>query len=876
MKHNIFGLVLVTLVAGAIVRADQSVSPQATPVESPQPGVTFRAEVNYVEVDARVVDAKGQFVPGLTQADFEVFEDGRPQQVTVFSLVNLPVERAARPLFAKRPIESDVQTNQSGYNGRVYLIVLDDMHTHPLRSNRVKGAAKQFVERYMGANDVAAVVHTSGRTDASQEFTSNPRLLTGAIDKFMGRKLRSSVLNRIDQEIVTREQRQQGDRIDDIDEAERGRNARNTLDSLKNFSDLMAGVRGRRKALVYFSEGIDYDIHDVFNNRDATTIMDATRDAIAAATRANVAIYGIDVRGLGAAFDNLIDIQSFPEDTTLGLDASALANEVRLGQDSLRVLGDETGGFAAVNTNDIEGAFRRVVDENSSYYVLGYYPANERRDGRFRKIEVRVNTPGLTVRARRGYVAPRGRASETRLAGPNDASLELRDAMTSPIPVSGLPLAATASVFKGPDRQGSIVVSALIGGRDLPLTERDGTFRNDIEIALIAVDTKGKVFSGDRNVVNMNLRPDTVPRLRAAGFRVISALDVPPGRYQLRVAAREANTRRAGSVLYDVEVPDFSREPLSMSSLALTSQTSGFAPTARPKDPLAKLLPGPLTSYRDFGQADEVAVFAEVYEAAATPAHKVEIALTVKEEGGQTVFQTREQRDSSELAGNSGGYGFSARIPLRDFAPGLYVLRVEAQAQSGNRPTVARETIVNVVASPGLATPPAESAPGVAPAASASARPEKAGELRRDSAEAATGRVVEPVDPTAPSAPVAPVPFTPLNSDAMSGIDRGEQIVARTQGEWEAIWRRHAAGRPVPAVDFSRDMVVGVFLGSRPSGGFGVQITRIERVGDALVVTWAEQTPAPGQTAAQVMTAPSNLVTVPRHTGPVRFERTGQ
>ena len=83
---------------------------------------------------------------------------------------------------------------------------------------------------------------------------------------------------------------------------------------------------------------------------------------------------------------------------------------MRLGQDSLRVLSDETGGFAVVNTNDIAGAFERLVEENSSYYVLGYYPSNDRRDGRFRKIEVRVNKPGLTVRARRGYVAPRGRA----------------------------------------------------------------------------------------------------------------------------------------------------------------------------------------------------------------------------------------------------------------------------------------------------------------------------------------------------------------------------------------------------------------------------------------------------------------------------------
>jgi VWFA-related protein len=843
MKCRIFGVVTASLLSGLAAAAQQQrpSPPPADPSAQP-PNITFRTEVNYVEVDARVVDAQGRFVATLAQGDFEVFEDGKPQQVRVFSLVNIPVERAARPLFANQPIEPDVQTNASGYNGRVYLIVLDDVHTHPLRALRVRLAARQFVQRYLGANDVAAVVHTSGRTDAAQEFTSSQRLLVNAIEKFSGRKLRSSLMGRLEQEQMTRDIRTAGERINDPDAAERGYHARNTLDSLKAYSDLMAGVRGRRKALVYFSEGVDYDITDPFNNKDATTIMDATRDAIAAATRANVAIYGIDVRGLGAGLDDLIEIQSFPDDPTLGLDSSALQNEVRLGQDSLRVLSDETGGFASVTTNDINGAFQRLVDENSSYYVLGYYPANERRDGRFRKIEVRVRTPGLAVRARRGYVAPRGRAPEARVAGPNDASPELREAMSSPVPVSGLPVAATAAVFKGPDRNGSVVVSTLVVGRNLSLVEKDGTFRNDVELALMAVDAKGKVFPGDRTTFNLALKPDTVPRVRAAGLRIVSAIDLPPGRYQLRVGAREANGRQSGSILYDLEVPDYWKEPLSISSLALSSASSALAPTARSKDPLAKLLPAPLTSYRDFAQADEIALFAEVYEAAPGPAHKVEIALALKAEGGQTVFQTREERDSSELGGNSGGYGFSARIPLREIPPGLYVLRLDAQSRVGDRPIVSRETIVSVVASPPSATGSASRAPA----------------------------------PSAPAAPVSssqPVTMTPLNSDSMSGIDRPQQTVIRTDAEWRALWQQHAPGRPAPVVDLAKQTVVAVFLGSRPSGGYAVEITGVRQEGGDLVVQWAERRPSPGQVAVQIMTAPSLIVAVPRHAGQVRFEK---
>ena len=93
--------------------------------------------------------------------------------------------------------------------------------------------------------------------------------------------------------------------------------------------------------------------------------------------------------------------------------SSASVNEVRLGQDSLRVMADETGGFAVVNNNDFNGTFRRIVDDNSSYYVLGYYPTNDKRDGRFRKIEVKLaNRPGLTVSR-----APRLRGAARQGAG---------------------------------------------------------------------------------------------------------------------------------------------------------------------------------------------------------------------------------------------------------------------------------------------------------------------------------------------------------------------------------------------------------------------------------------------------------------------------
>ena len=343
----------------------------------------------------------------LTADDFEVLEDGKPQKVTSFSLVNIPIERAERPLFAAQPIEADVQTNDH-IEGRIYLIVLDDLHTDFTRTPRVKAAMRRFFERSFGINDLAAIVFT-GRSNGSQDFTNNPRLLMAAVDKFVGRKLRSATIEKLEGVRVNPETGglQVGD---DNQMMERSFNARNAMGTMRKLAEFMANVRGRRKAMLLVGEGVDYDIHEAVGlaGSTASAVLLDTHDAIASATRGNVSIYAIDPRGLTTGSEDLITQSStFPEQ---GAGLQSLQNELRLSQDSLRVLAANTGGFAAVNRNDFNTAFDRIVQENSQYYLLGYYSNNNRRDGRYRKIQIRVKRPGLRVaRARNGYYEPRGR-----------------------------------------------------------------------------------------------------------------------------------------------------------------------------------------------------------------------------------------------------------------------------------------------------------------------------------------------------------------------------------------------------------------------------------------------------------------------------------
>jgi len=684
---------LLVLLTGAALTAGQAPAPPAQPPQAPsaaQQPPTFKVRVDFVEVDAVVTDKEGRLVRDLKKEDFQVLEDGKSQAITNFTLVDIPIDKENRPLFSPTPIEPDVKTNEKPFDGRVYVMVVDDLHTRFGRTVRVKTAAKQFIERRLGANDLMAVVHTSGSSDSNQEFTSNKKLLLAAVDKTHGRKLDSATANKTTEYNNTRGIRQPGDPLNDPDDMERGFNARTTLDTLRNVAEWFGSVRGRRKAILFVSEGIDYDIYDIIasngsNHQSASTVLDATREAIGAATRSNVAIYGIDPRGLTDLGDESIEIGSFPDDTSLGIGQGSLQNELRLSQDSLRTLSEETGGFAVVNRNDFSTAFQRIVEDNSSYYVLAYYPPDP-RPGRIHKIDVRLTRPGLTVRARKAYLTPK-KVDPPKTTSNSPATPELREALDSPLPVSGLTMHVFAAPFKGAAPNASVLFGVELRGRDMKVDAN-----SKILLSYIAIDANGKVRGGNTDSLTLtNLKPESKTRIEQSGLRMLNRLDLPPGKYQLRIAAHDSAGGNVGSVQYDLEVPDYAKAPFAMSGLVLTSAAGAVFPTVKADEQLKPMLPGPPIAMRAFPQNDEIALFAEVYDNASTTPHKVDIVTTVTTDEGKVLYKTDETRDSSDLGGKRGGYGYATRVPLKDLATGSYVLKVEAKSRLGQTPPVARE-----------------------------------------------------------------------------------------------------------------------------------------------------------------------------------------
>ena len=667
------------------------------------PPVSFKVEVNFVEVGAVVTDEQGRFVSTLGKDDFQILEDGRPQKVAGFSLVNLPVQRLRPSTVDSQPLEPDVSTNAGGLQGGLYLIVLDDLHTDLGRTPVVKAAARRFIERDLSDTDLAAVVTTSGRLEAVQDFTSNRRLLLAAVDTFVGQKLRSAVLEKLDSyrremDLTGQDLGQRGKPVNDSYDVQRGQRARNTLLTLKNLAESLAGVHGRRKALVYISEGIDYTTNNFEkwrelsgNARRGVSIDGDLRDAITAASRANVSIYSIDPRGLTNMGDTGIEINYIPEDPNLRLDSAGLLEELRFSQESLRVLADETGGIAAVNSNDLAGAFDRVVRDNRSYYMLGYYPANQKRDDGFRRIEVRVNRPGLQVRARKGYASPR---KDETPAAPRltkaEGSPELADALSRPIQTSGLTLQANAASFKGAAPNTSVVVAMTVDGAGFTFAEKDGWIEDKLEVSVRAIDPKSTIRGSEHFDLNIRIRPESRRILIGTGFRVISKIDLPPGKYRLHIGARESGAGAVGTIFTDVEVPDLATPALSMSTLMLTSVDTGGMPTGRGEQ-LRDRLPIVPSTVREFRSSDELTVFAEVYDNEAAKPHTIDITASILTNDRKAVFRHQEQRSSSELRGKAGLFAYGSSIPLKELQPGLYSVRVEAISRLDGEMRVARE-----------------------------------------------------------------------------------------------------------------------------------------------------------------------------------------
>jgi VWFA-related protein len=612
----------------------------------PQPP-TFRAGVEAVSISVVVTDAEGNPVAGLTQDDFEIVENGVPRPISTFSAVNVPLERT-ETVIAERDVIGNEQPT-----GRTWLIAFDDMSAeNALRSRHF---LRDFIEKYFGPQDTAAVVLTTrGPRDSGQEFTTNTRLVLNAIDRFSG-----------------------GD-------TDGGRmRERNFVGDFRALMSFLATLPGGRKAMIFVSEDIPVDPYQVMTYRGGrlgrmfSSVDPEFLDAISYATRNSIAVYPIDPRGLTTT---LSEAGSFD---TSGLDARG----------NLNGLAQLTGGFALVGSNNYEGAFERIIKENSTYYVLGFSSALEERDGRYVDVQVRVRRPGLQVRSTSGYVAPRNAPVVPKR--PTTTLAAVWDAVASAVTTSGVPMRVYAAPFRGKSKgkEATVAITIEMAANRLNLVEKDGAHRGEMEIIFAVTDSKSRKYPIYRHRATVALRPDTYERVNQSALRVLSELPLKEeGRYQIRASAGGAAL--AGSVIYDLEIPDF-REDLAMSGVALTSGQAQRTFTVTPHQKLDAGLPFAPTTAREFSQEDTVALFAEVYENRKKQ-HTITFTVQLLDEKGTLVGTQTLERRSVDKPKEVSVHAFSPNLTLAEVPPGRYRLHVDVTSSLDRKKNLTRDIPITV------------------------------------------------------------------------------------------------------------------------------------------------------------------------------------
>jgi VWFA-related protein len=388
--------------------ASQAAKPDQQAAGAQKP--TFRVKVELVTTDVIVRDSKGQFLPDLTKGEFEVYEDGVKQDI-----VSMVLNRGGRitslvappPVAAEEGILLPPSRPPSDTAGRILIFFIDDLHLEFRNTGRIRKLLQDMQKTLIHDGDMFAI-QTTGPSSVAVDLTYDKKRFAEAIKKISGSELKPS-------EIINGPEGAEGPN-------EVRYRAHVAFSTVNDLLYTLEQVRNRRKALIYVSDGYDFnpfeqsrmgeDPNGIYEGRTGVNRADSEADPwlyqgkqfadadlvreiadlCRTANRANVTMYTIDPRGLVGGPD--LDEQVDPNEWQDFLHKS---------QDSLRVLAEQTGGIAVVNQNDFSKALQRIDAETSDYYMLGYYSNNPDPTKRYRTIEVKVTRPNMTVQARKGY-----------------------------------------------------------------------------------------------------------------------------------------------------------------------------------------------------------------------------------------------------------------------------------------------------------------------------------------------------------------------------------------------------------------------------------------------------------------------------------------
>jgi VWFA-related protein len=579
------GLAAVAVLLTASLAASQQPRAQ-TPV--------FRGGTELVLVNVVARDKSGALVRGLTKDDFLVLEDGKPQSIERAEFEQLdrspaeqseavPVERSETPPAAQgaaAPGASEASASSAArsaapqkasgvsfHDRRLVVLFFDLSSMQPEEVTRAVSAARTYVSQ-LTASDLVSVVSLSATWRVLQDFIADRESL-------------DRVINRLDPNAgLGFDEGSTGDADGTADNGaaftpdETEVNIFNTdrrLEALRALADALGGI-DERKSVVYFSSGMSQT--GLENRVQIRAVIDH-------AVRANVAIYAADARGLQAMVPGgeaqIASVRGNQAFT--GQSMSNQYDRMAGSQDTLTTLSEDTGGRAFLDSNDLGRVFKRVVEDTSVYYVLGYSSTNTLKDGKYRHITVQVKRPGVSLEYRAGYYAPRDFAHSKR----EDREQQLMDALQADLSPTDLHVYVAAAYLRKADTRFYVPVSVVVPGSDVPFSRAATEDRATLDVLGVVLDEARRPVGRIRDTVKLRLEGTSEGRRKTIQYQ--TAFELPPGTYRLRVAVRENEGGAIGTFESLLTVPDVRRDTLKMSAVIVGTQVQ---PDTRRDSPLVQ------------------------------------------------------------------------------------------------------------------------------------------------------------------------------------------------------------------------------------------------------------------------------------------------
>jgi VWFA-related protein len=649
---------------------------------------TFRVQSDLILVNVTVRDKNGNFVSGLKSENFTILEDNKPQKVVSFDLENVDAvanqnvaQAKALTGLAAQPANSTNTSNSANapapvdaanqFKDRRLIVLFFDLSAmEPDEIDRAITSAEHYVDTQMAPADMVAIVSLGSALLVNQDFTPDHELLKKQLQAFgegSGQGFEEGTTGSTEGTPDTGQPFTADDTEYNIFNTDR------RLEALRSVAEKLSHLQ-QKKSLIYFSSGMD---------RTGIENQSELRAATNAAVRANLAIYTMDLRGLQALVAGG-EAQNASMRGTSAYSGQSMISSLTSNfttQETLVTLASDTGGRAFLDSNDFSQVFKGVQQDTSTYYLLGFRSTNPARDGKYRRITVKVNVPGVKVDYRRGYYAPADYQHSTK----EDKELELQQELASELPTTDLPLYLGLAYFRLEPNKFYIPISLVVPGSEIPFVRSSDRDKATLDVIGVVLDNEKHPVNQIRDTVKLAV--DTSSEVKKKNVQYNTGISLPPGKYHLKFVVRENQTGRMGSFETDLNVPDLKSQPpgiMKMSSVVLASQVQP-AKKGATVSPLVRdgseIIPN-VTHV--FSSAQHLRLYYEVYDPGRSQASEAESAKTGIHlltnvaffRGKSKVFESSVVELNELNARDRKAGVFQLDLPLSPLKPGFYTCQV--------------------------------------------------------------------------------------------------------------------------------------------------------------------------------------------------------